>query len=284
MQYLSSSGFNSSCVPSTSTRISTSGAAAAPEAPFFGVAVFVCLPGFVFLLLILTAAPPSWLDCVTVPGASLLLRRLAAVLFGEGSTTGVLPTAGVGVRRLDLVGAIDSGSREGTPDRRDPGLEVGAGVDSVFGAIDACLVLDARVVVVGMSAAGSVRFSLIPVGTLIDSGAGVEGGATSAAGGGDFAAAILGFFFLGWPGSEVSTEGDGSGIDTSISSIFLFLEGFGAGFLPVEVPPLVVGELATPRLSDARALENGLNRFLKADPISPSRRAACSASRAACAA
>jgi hypothetical protein len=51
---------------------------------------------------------------------------------------------------------------------------------------------------------------------LLDSGAGVEGGPTSAAGGGDFAAAILGFFFPGWPGSGVWLECEPSYCDRQI--------------------------------------------------------------------
>src|SRR5205809_1117969 len=97
-QYLSSSGSTSSCLPSTSTRICGNAASAA----FWACATLDCLLGFVFLVLTLTAAPPSWLDCVMVPGASLLLRRPAAVVgpFGVASGAGVLRVgmAGVGVR------------------------------------------------------------------------------------------------------------------------------------------------------------------------------------------
>jgi hypothetical protein len=58
-----------------------------------------CLTGFVLRVLTLTAAPPSWLVCRTVPGTSLLLRRLAAVGrdLGDVSVVGVNTCSAAGV-------------------------------------------------------------------------------------------------------------------------------------------------------------------------------------------
>lgn len=97
------------------------------------------------------------------------------------------------------------------------------------------------------------------------------GGSLLAARGDGFGGATFCFFFAG----SGSREGEA---DTAISSSLRFFEVF----LPVVVV-LAVGELAL-RFKEARALDKGLKRFLKADPISPRRRAASSASWAASAA
>lgn len=90
---------------------------------------------------------------------------------------------------------------------------------------------------------------------------------------GEGLAAVASFcFFLAGSGS---TDGDA---ETPISSSLRFLPVL-SDFLPV-ADLLAVGVLAL-RFKDARALVNGLKRFLKAEPISPRRRAASSASWAA---
>lgn len=85
------------------------------------------------------------------------------------------------------------------------------------------------------------------------------------------------FCFFLWPSG--STDGD---VETLLSSSFLFLCVFSVpvGFFPVGVELLAVGVLAL-LFSELNAFANGLNKFLNAEPISPRRRAASSASWAA---
>lgn len=122
------------------------------------LAAFFCLPGLFLRLLTLTAGPPSWLDCVTVPGTSRFGRRLAAVgnPRGEESTAGVWRRESEGVRRLVVAGVADvlrlaartvpgpasstgssAASMGGIVDLRDTGRDGGGGVDSsVLGATE----------------------------------------------------------------------------------------------------------------------------------------------------
>lgn len=88
-----------------------------------------------------------------------------------------------------------------------------------------------------------------------------------------FGTSVLGFFFGGASGS---IEGDAD----SVGSSFLFFVGLVSALLGVTAAD-VFGALF---FIAARAVEKGLKRFLKAEPISPSRRAASSASCAAMAA
>lgn len=77
---------------------------------------------------------------MTVPGASRLLRRPAAVIvvFGLVSSAGVLRVAAAGVTDvllLALVEAVLLGSTEAAADRLDGGLDTG-GLASAFPAVD----------------------------------------------------------------------------------------------------------------------------------------------------
>lgn len=153
------------------------------------LAAFFCLPGLFLRLLTLTAGPPSWLDCVTVPGTSRFGRRLAAVGSprGEESTAGVCRRESDGVRRLAAAGVADVlrlaaltmpatasktdssvGSAGGTVDFRDTGRDGGGGVDSsVLGATELRDVLAACVRVAGVDVSGVEE---VRVGTFSFSG------------------------------------------------------------------------------------------------------------------
>jgi hypothetical protein len=181
MQYRSSLGSTISVRPSISTR--TSGDVL--------LAAFFCLPGLFFRLLTLTAGPPSWLDCVTVPGTSRLGRRLAAVGSprGDESIVGVWRIDADGVRRVvtaagvadarrlvarvlaiacSVVAISSPRSRGGTVDLRETGLDIGGGgvVSSVLGATEDRATLAALVSMPGVEvsdaagiAAGTLSFS-----------------------------------------------------------------------------------------------------------------------------
>jgi hypothetical protein len=87
----------------------------------------------------LTAAPPSWLVCVIVPGASLLLRRPAAVVaaFGVVSSAGVFRVGGAGVDVRPRVCVMTAaGSADAANERREGGRDTGGGVDSALGATE----------------------------------------------------------------------------------------------------------------------------------------------------
>ena len=64
----------------------------------------IVFAGFVFRILILTAAPPSCVDCVTRPGASRFGRLLAAVY----GVFGVVSIGKVRVASVDEVGVSSS--------------------------------------------------------------------------------------------------------------------------------------------------------------------------------
>ncbi len=159
MQYLSSSGSTTSAFPSTSTLISGDELVALAALVFGAFGVFT---GFDLRVLTLTAAPPSWLDCITVPGTSRFGRRLAAVgivTLGDVSTTGVCRAvvAGVVLALARVAGAVIgagagvSTSSGGMVDFRDAGLAGGGEEDSsVLGAIELLAALAARVVDAGV--------------------------------------------------------------------------------------------------------------------------------------
>lgn len=77
---------------------------------------------------------------MTVPGASRLLRRPAAVIvvFGVVSSAGVLRIGAAGVTDVLLLALVEAallGSTEAAADRLDGGLDTG-GLDSAFPAVD----------------------------------------------------------------------------------------------------------------------------------------------------
>src|SRR5271156_7000483 len=211
-----------------------------------------------------------------VPGASLLLRRPAAVVaaFGVVSRAGVLRTvtAGVDVRPRACVIAT-AGSADAANERREGGRDTRGGVDSAFGATEGRGALKGRLGDIGedsedMVGACGWTFSLSGIFLVaVSVGAEVEKGE-------GFGASFC-FFFFG----SISADGEADAFE---SSSFRFFD-LAASFLPVDLGPLVIGELVW-RCRFARALDKGLKRFLNEDPSSPSLRAASSASCAAWAA
>lgn len=95
------------------------------------------------------------------------------------------------------------------------------------------------------------------------------------ASGDGFGTRVLGFFFGGASGS-IEGEADG------VASSFLFFATLASALAGVAAVGVGVGGALF--FIAARAEEKGLKRFLKAEPISPKRRAASSASCAAIAA
>lgn len=236
-------------------------------------------PGLFLRLLMLTAAPPSAEDWVMGPGASRLGRREAAVWgvvvwwwwgleIGSGGA-GVDLWTGVDVRRDERVGRVvarEPGSREWRVEWWDCGRESTGGVGSSLGARDVRRVELAR----RGGERGVERDDIVEdaAGRLICRGTFVISVCPFGSGEG------LGpTFCLFLDVVAVSAEGVDSAFDSS--SFLLPLV-----FFPIDLVPLAVGEVAE-LLKFAKALPSGLNRFLKADPISPSLLAAASASAAA---
>ena len=171
---------------------------------------------------------------------------------------------GVEVRREALVGRVvvrRLGSKERRDERRDGGRERIGGVGwSVLAMMDVCRVTSPSGGDSGVERAdGEVSASLS--GILVVS--------TWPLGRGDCFETTFCFFF--WS-LRASTDGDAAAFE---SARFLFR------LLPADLVPLAVGELLD-RLRLPNAFPIGLKRFRKADPISPSLRAAASASAAAC--
>lgn len=218
-----------------------------------------------------------------MPGASRLLRRLAAVDFGLSSTPGVLRPVTDGVMDARRLGLEGCGSTDAAAERREGGREGRGGVDSVLGATEARCTLAARVVGAGVgvfdcAATGveTVSFSGILMVPALGAAGSLPGAVTADAGGldarGDGLGAVFCFFLAG------SGSDDGDRDDVGVSSAFLFLDVFSTAFLAGLAVRLPVGVLAF-RFNDANADAKGaVKRLRNFVPMSPSLLAASSAS------
>ena len=175
-----------------------------------------------------------------MPGASLLLRRPAAVVaaFGVVSGAGVfrIGTAGVDVRPLDCVGTA-AGSADAATERREGRWDIRGGVDSTFGATELRRALEGRLGdnmgddkedmvadCIGTVSLSGISLVVVSVGAEVENGDG-------------FGASFCFFFFFF---GSISADGEADAFD---SSSFRFFDDLPASFLSVDLAPLVIGEL-----------------------------------------